>query len=219
MSLECSTQSIYEIRPRNLYLEESTLRKKLSTIEILTDFDDTYIKENSAILTVINYFLASPKPLQFLNNILKGGLEYLEKKDLHSFFYLLKGCPIKLIDGVVKQLHTNEEWEQIVNSLGIKSVGIVSRNDYRIILKSLAGLEKGSTKKQIILANRLQTYQGICTGDVDIVIDDANLGKKIRESGKDYICRKQEEKILEKAGLYSKKIKKGFYIYEKRKVF
>ncbi|MCK9567963.1 hypothetical protein M0R72_03330 [Candidatus Pacearchaeota archaeon] len=219
MNLEGSAQLINGIGQSNLYSEENTLRKELSTIDILTDFDDTYIRENSAILAVINYFLASPNPLRFLKNTVKGGLEYLEKKDLHSLFYLLKGCPMKLIYGVAKQLHINEEWEQIINSLGIKSVGIVSRNDYGIILKSLASLDEGLTKKQIILANKLQTYQGNCTGDIDVIIDDTNLGKKIKESGKDYICRQQEEKILEKAGLYPKKVKSGFYIYEKRKIF
>ena len=195
------------------------IEAKIREVDILTDFDGTMIKEESQYLQIYAYLLYSigNNCLDLIKNVAKGFKDYKKNKDVSIFYSVLKGCPINVLDNVVFRCKQNEKWSKLLTKLNPQKVGIVSRNNNRFILKYLDLQQNQSWTMNITAANKPEIENEIYTGKSKIIVNNNNLIDFVRK--KDYICGKDEIKILEKFGVYPKKTDTGLYICSKEKIF
>jgi hypothetical protein len=196
-----------------------TLGAKVREVDILTDFDGTMIKEESQYLQVYAYLLYSlgNNCSDLIKKVFRGYRDYKKNKDVSVFYSVLKGCPVNILDDIVFKCKKNEKWEKLLVKLKPQKIGIVSRNNNKFILKYLDTQKNQSWTINITAANKPEIKDEIYTSKVEIIVDDSNLIDFVRE--KDYICGKDEIKILENFGVYPKKTDTGLYICSKEKIF
>ena len=192
---------------------------RIKEVDILTDFDGTMINKESQYLQVYAYLLYSMgnNYSDLINKMIRGYKEYKKNKDISIFYSVLKGCPTDILDNIVSKCKQNEKWNTLLTKLNPKKVGIVSRNNGRFILKYLDMQKNQSWEINITAANKPEIENDIYTGEVEVIVSNNNLIDFVKE--KDYICGKDEIKILEKFGVYSKKTDTGLYICSKSKIF
>ncbi len=207
------------------WIRESVLERNLTNLEpsnvkevdILTDFDGTMIKEESEYLAILAYFFRNSHRVKFLKDVAKEYVDYKKTKNVERYFSLFEGCPIETIDNLVRHLHQNEEWNEAIQKLGIREVGIVSRNNQRIISRYLEGLNLSYVETSLVAANNPESRNGVYTGRAKINVSNENLANIIGK--KEYLCREEEKRIIEKSGIDCKRLKGGLYICKKRKLF
>jgi phosphoserine phosphatase len=195
------------------------LESRIKEVDILTDFDGTMIKNESQYLQVYAYLVYSigNNHSNLIKKVMKGHINYKKNKDVSVFYSVLKGCPTDILDNIVSRCKQNEKWNTLLTKLNPKKVGIVSRNNGRFILKYLDMQKNQSWEINITAANKPEIENDIYTGEVEVIVNNNNLIDFIRK--KDYICGKDEIKILEKFGVYSKKTDTGLYICSNKKIF
>lgn len=187
----------------------SEIEEKMKEVDILTDFDGTMIKEDSVSMQIYTYFFyKKDNHIGFIKNILKGYIN----KDIHCFYSLFNGCPIEIIDNIVKKFHQNERWEKLIEELKPKRIGTISRNNKRIILKHLDNLQDKNIN--LIAANKPEINNNLYTGKAEVIVDNKRLIDLIK--GKEYICAREERNILKEFGVYSTKLDKNLYICIKK---
>lgn len=191
------------------------IKEKIKEVDILTDFDGTMIKEESTLLQAYSYFFNSKNKLHFMKDIFEDYRNYKKSGDVSFFYALFKGCPVNIIDNVVNKCHQSRNWNKLIEKLRPQKIGIVSRNRQGFIIKYLDNFNRAEIN--ITAANKPEIENGIYTGKVEIIVNNNNLIDFVKE--KDYICGKDEIKILEKFGIYPKKTDTGLYICSKEKIF
>lgn len=195
------------------------LKSDIKKVDILTDFDKTMINEQSFYKQILAYFsyLRGLDRLSFLGKLMKN-YEKCRTKDVRFFYFMLKECQVKLLDEIVSGYTNNERWDELVDKLGMRSIGIVSRSNQRLISKYL-NLKIGENNNIVIVAaNKPEIKDDVYTGNVELVVNNDNLIDFVEE--KAYICGKDEKKILERRfGIYFLNMKHGLYISTKQKIF
>ena len=194
------------------------IEDKIEDVDILTDFDGTMIKEESQYMEVVAYFFCKPhEHIKFTKEVLSAYQDYKKNDNVQAFYSLFKGCPVEVLDKVTQWISQNKKWNKLIESLHPKKVGIVSRNNQRLILKYLNRLDYQPSQISLIAANIPEISGESYTGNTEIIVDNKNLIDFIRK--RDFICDFEEKDILEKLGVYPKKINSGLYICERRKIF
>ncbi|MCK5043872.1 hypothetical protein KAR52_02635 [Candidatus Pacearchaeota archaeon] len=195
------------------------LEARINEVDILTDFDGTMIKEESQYLQIYAYLSYSMgnNCLNLIKKVAKGYKDYKKNKDVSVFYSVLKGCPTNVLDDVVFRCKQNEKWNRLLAELKPQKVGVVSRNNNKFILKYLDLQKNQSWKINIIAANKPEIENEIYTGKAEIIVNNNNLIEFVRK--KDYICGRDEIKILENFGIHYKKTNTGLYICSKNKIF
>jgi hypothetical protein len=159
----------------------------------------------------------NPRRIHFIKEIAKEYIDYKKTEDIRGFYALFKGCPVRVLDRIIKSLHQNEEWDELIGKLKPKKVGVVSRNNGRIISGYLERISCSDFKTELVVANYPEIRNSIYTGEVEIVIDNHNLAKFVGK--KEYICGEDEKRVLEKSRINCKKLKGNLYICEKKRLF
>ena len=191
---------------------------KIEDVDVLTDFDGTMIKEQSQYLEVLAYFFfRNQKHIQFAKEVIKEYVDYKRNSNVQGFYSLFRGCPVEILDKIVKRLYQDEAWNGLVENLKPKKIGVISRNNKRIISEYLKQLNYPSTKINLVAANNPEIKDGVYTGEAQIIIDNNNLAEFIGK--REYICREEEKRIVEKSGIDCKRFKGGLYICKRRKIF
>ncbi|VVB83279.1 Uncharacterised protein [uncultured archaeon] len=196
---------------------QKSIEEKIEDADILTDFDGTMIREESQYLEILAYFLFKDhNHIKFVKEVAKEYLDYKKNKDVSGFYSLFKGCPVKVLDKVVKRLSQNEEWDELIKKEKPGNVGVLSRNNWRIISGYLNQLNYPSGKITIAAANIPEIENGIYTGKSKISVSNENLAFLIGK--KEYICKEEERKII--GGDFNcKRLKGGIYICKKKRIF
>ncbi len=211
MSLIKETKSIRKLHP----VEFSD--SKIGEAEILSDFDKTEISEESAYSEVFAYLRNRPD-ISLLKNIISTYVRYKRTGDVKDFYSLFHGCPVEVLDQIALKLHQRQEWEELMQKERIKKVGIVSRNNKRIIQKFIENPKHPGLELSIVAANIPEIKDGIYTGKVEVIVNNENLSTFISDKG--YICRNEERRIVEKdEGIRSESKRNGFYICWRKKIF
>jgi len=176
------------------------------------------IKEQSPYLQLYSYYSSLEnfhKRVNFTKKVIQGFYYYNITEDGSIFYSLLKGCPVEVIDDVINKCHQNKKWDLLIEKLGQPRVGIISRNNVKIITDYLDKFEQ-PTEIDIISANIPEIKNGIYTGKVKIIVGNKDLENFVRK--KDYIC-KEERKFLDDTEFTSKKMGYGLWICSKKKTF
>ena len=195
-----------------------SIEEKIENVDVLTDFDGTMIKEQSQYLEVLAYFFSrNQKHIRFAKEVAKEYVAYKRDNNIKGFYSLFKGCPVEILDNITAKLYQDEEWDELIEKEKPKKIGVISRNNNRIILKYLQQLDYPSTEIVLTAANIPDIKNEIYTGEAEIVIDNNNLADFIRE--REYICREEEKRIVEKSGIDCKRLKGGLYICKRRRIF
>jgi hypothetical protein len=195
-----------------------SIEEKIEDADILTDFDGTMIREESQYLEILAYFLfRGHSHIKFVKEVAKEYLDYKRTKNVSGFYSLFKGCPVEVLDKVARKLSQNEEWDELIEKEKPEKIGVLSRNNWRIISEYLNRLNYPSGKINIAAANIPEIENGIYTGKSKISVNNANLASLIGK--KEYICREEEKRIVEKSGINCKRLKGGLYICKKRRLF
>lgn len=204
---------------RTAILERTLINRgtEIEDSDILTDFDGTMIKEESEYMEILAYFLKNSHHATFLKDVIKEYIDYKKTQDVSQFYSLFKGCPVEILDNIVKHVHQDEEWNELIEKIGVKKVGIISRNNGRVISKYLDRLNFPYAEINLVAANNPEIKDGIYTGKVEMIVDNKNLADFIGK--KEYICKAEEKRIIEKSGIDCKRLKGGLYICKKRKLF
>jgi len=198
------------------------LKSTIEEVDILTDFDNTMIKEQSFYKQILAYFLYLNNfdRLSFLGKLIKN-YGKCRTKDVHFFYSMFAGCPVEVVDKTVYKCTQNMYWDELIDKLGVGSIGIVSRSNQRLISKYLnLKFEEQYIEMNIVAANKPEIKDNVYTGDVKLIVTNDNLIDFVRE--KDYICGREEKKILESfgdSGIYIIDIGHSLYISTKRKFF
>ncbi len=192
--------------------------ERIKNVDILTDFDKTLIKEQTPYLEVLSYYSflqGFGKKLNFAGKLIKKYLEYKIGRHVSSFYSLFKGCPVEVCEKVTDRFHDNQWWESVIEDFGNPKVGIVSRNNFKIISSFLQN-SSNHENVNLVSANIPEIEKGVYTGNVEVLVDSNNLKDFVSE--KDYICGRDEKKFLGE-GIASKKLGHGLWICAKRKCF
>jgi len=197
------------------------LERRIEDVDILTDFDETIIKENSYYLqyfAYLSYLIYNLKLGKFAENLLKSikiRNEFKKDENFFALYSIFEGCPVEVLDKTVKRLNQNEEWENLIEKLNLEKIGVVSRNNYRIIHNYLKNLKEKQTKINIVAANILKIKENFYTGEVKINVNNKNLIDFVKK--KEYVCGEDEKRILENYnGLNFEKMKFGLYVFYKK---
>jgi hypothetical protein len=194
------------------------IEDKIKDVDILTDFDGTMIKEESQYVEVLAYFFSKHNNrLEFAKEMFNMYKNYKKNGEVCNFYSLLKGCSVEVLDRITGWISQNEKWNKLIEFLKPQKIGIVSRNNKKIISKYLDELNYQSAEISLVAANNPEINEDFYTGKVEIIVNNKNLIDFIGK--KEYICDVEEKDILEKLGAYPKKIKGGLYICEGRKIF
>ncbi len=191
---------------------------KIEDMDMLTDFDGTMIIERSPYIQTFNYisYLWEQHSYKNLRKVIIKILRYEISKDIRNFFYLFEECPIEVIDKSTDKLRQNDEWLNVIERLKPEKIGIVSRNN-RGFIKRYLDTKELSDKVKIIVANVPEIKNGIYTGNVKLYVNNGNIRDIIGK--KEYICGKEEMKILKNFEMFSKNLKRGLYICSKKRIF
>lgn len=196
------------------------LKEDIGRVDILSDFDEVMVKGQNAYREVFAYFLYLPilEKIKFMEKARRKYFEYMKTGNVRTFYEMFEGCPVEVVDKVVPNFKQNEKWYRLAEGL---KVGVVSRNNRRLILKyiisHLSEFEKQHIKADIIATNEPEIAGNVYTGNVEIKVNNNNLIDFVRE--KDYICGDDEKRILEHFGVNSLKAGDGLYICSKQKSF
>ena len=191
---------------------------KIEEVDVLTDFDGTMIKEQSQYIEILAYFFfRNQKHIRFAKEVAKEYVDYKRNSNIQGFYSLFRGCPVEILDKIVKRLYQDGAWNELVEKLKPKKIGVVSRNNNRIISEYIQQLNYPLTKVNLVAANNPEIKNGVYTGEAQIVIDNNNLAEFIGK--KEYICREEEKRIVEKSGIDCKRLKGGLYICKRGKIF
>lgn len=198
---------------------QKSIEEKIEDADILTDFDGTMIREESQYLEILAYFLfRDHNHIKFVKEVAKEYLDYKRTKNVSGFYSLFKGCPVEVLDKVARKLSQKEEWDELIEKEKPEKVGVLSRNNWRIISEYLSQLNYPSSKINIAVANIPEIENGIYTGKSKISVGNENLAFLIGK--KEYICKEEEKRIIEKSDDFNcKRLKGGLYICKKRKIF
>jgi hypothetical protein len=195
------------------------LEEKIKEVNVLTDFDETMI-ENQSHYTQIYIYLKTKNfyAIHFGSKLLWRLIKYKKTGDLSFFYSIFEGCPVEVLDKTVKKLKQNEEWNNLIEKLKPEKIGIVSRNNQRIILNYLTNLKEKPAEIIITAANVPETKDGFYTGRVKLNVKNENLIDFVKK--KEYICSEEEKKILENyEDINFEKVTSGLYIFYKPKIF
>ena len=195
--------------------QKSGIEDRIAEVDLLTDFDGTMIREESEYMEILAYFLRNPHHARFLKEVAKEYVDYKKTKEVAGFFSLFRGCPIEVLDSLVGKIHQNEEWNEAVEKLGTENIGVLSRNNERIISKYIEQLNLPYTKVILAAANRPEIREGVYTGGAQIIVNNQTLASCIGE--KEYICGEEEKRIIEREDMDCKKLKGRLYICKKRR--
>ncbi len=197
------------------------IRKEIEKVDILTDFDEVMIKGQSPYVQIFAYFLHldNHDRISLIKRLVKSHKDYKKDKDVSTFYSILAGCPVEVIDKTVSKYKQNKRWDKVINKLNLGKVGVISRNNDRIIVRylNLKKLEESFIETRVIAANNPEIKDDIYTGNVELIVNNDNLVDFVKE--KDYICGREEKEILENSGINSIKIDNGLYICTKQKIF
>lgn len=195
-----------------------SIEERIEDVDVLTDFDGTMIKEQSQYLEVLAYFFfRNQKHIRFAKEVAKEYVDYKKNSNIRGFYSLFKGCPVETLDKIVKRLDQDEAWNELVEKLKPKKIGVISRNNNRIISEYIQQLNYPSSRISITAANIPEIKNGVYTGEAEIIIDNNNLADFIGK--REYICREEEKRIVEKSGIDCKRLKGGLYICKRGKIF
>ena len=159
--------------------------------------------------------------MNFLKESIKKYKDYKESGNVSIFYSLFAGCPVEVLDKTVEKYNQNKYWDELIDKENFRKIGIISRNNYRIILKYL-NLNSEKFKEQnseinIVATNKPEIENNVYIGNVKLIVNNSDLVDYVKE--KDYICSSDEKKILENSGIHSIKIGNGLYICRKRRYF
>jgi hypothetical protein len=199
---------------RNAVLERTPFSQK-NEIENRSDFDGTMIEKESIPLEVLAYLSWKPQnKFSFALEIFKEYEAYKRTEDIEKVYSLFKGCPIEILENITPKIYLNDKWIKLVERLGLQEMTVVSRNIESVIAKFVRE-QSLPVKIKSIIANNPEIENGVYTGRIIPKVNNVNLAGLVKKGI--YICGEEEKRILEKAGLYPKKVKeKGLFIYEKR---
>lgn len=192
------------------------IKSEIEKVDVLTDFDETMILENSPCNQLLTYFLylKGSNRINLIKRFIEKYPDYRKDK-LLTFYSLLAGCPIELLENSVCNYNQNIRWNVFV---GNSNIGIVSRNNSKLIMEYLKGINKDfPINAKVVAANMPEIENGSYTGRVELIVDNHNLVDYVRQ--KEYICGNAEKNILAGYGLYFLKIGKGLYSCTNRKIF
>ncbi|MCK5150092.1 hypothetical protein KAJ87_04165 [Candidatus Pacearchaeota archaeon] len=192
------------------------VKSKIEKVDVLTDYDGTMVKEQGMYNLVFAYFLSLSglNRINFVKNAVLTYKDYRKNNDVRPFYSLLKDCPVKVIDKVVEKYSPNWVWNGCVGNL---KMGIVSRNNHEIISEYLK-IKKDPSEVEIVAANKPKIENGVYTGEVELIVNNGNLVKFVEK--KDYLCGKEERKILESYfKINFRKEGEGLYLCSKKKIF
>jgi hypothetical protein len=180
----------------------TNLRGRINSVDILTDFDEVMIREQSIYMQLHSYFSFLPlkEKWGFSKNLIEAYKNYKRTEDVSLVYSLFAGCFVEVIDEIVPSLKQNLKWSDLINKLNVKKVGIISRNSTRIISKYLDFAKEFFVDMdvRIIAANELEIENGIYTGRAKLLVNNDNLKDFVYDKG--YICGKDEKRILESQG-------------------
>ena len=149
---------------------------KIEDVDVLTDFDGTMIKEQSQYLEILAYFFfRNQKHIRFAKEVAKEYVDYKRNSNIKGFYSLFRGCPVEILDKIIKRLYQDEAWNELVEKLKPKKIGVISRNNNRIISEYIQQLNYPLTKVNLVAANNPEIKNGVYTGEAQIVIDNNNL--------------------------------------------
>jgi hypothetical protein len=197
-----------------------SIEEKIKNVDLLTDFDGTMIKEESEYIELLMLFFTQHKNhFNFLKDLFIEYCDYRKTKDVRGFYALFKYCPVKTFDKIANLVTINNQWKKsIEEELKPKEVGILSRNNQRIISGCLENFNYPNAKISLVAANNPKVENGFYTGEVDVSVDNYNLADFM--DGKGYICGDEEKRILEKSeGIHCERLKSGLYICRRKKIF
>ena len=199
------------------------LKHRIKNVDVLSDFDKTMIRKESAYRELFAYFSYLPcdKRVGLLRRLVKN-FQNCKKRDLVFFYSLFKGCPIEVIDKTVDRNRQNENWDELIDKENFGEIGTVSQNNYRIIsgYLNLKKSEEQHIKVKMVAANEPEIVDGIYTGKVTLNVTKNNLIDFVRE--KDFIHGVYEKRILESfedSGIHIINVGYGLYIATKQKYF
>jgi hypothetical protein len=196
------------------------IKEKIRNLEVLTDLDGTMIDEESQYLEAfyISTFHLKHQPFSFLGKGIRACIDYVAKNDLSSFYSLFQGCPTEFLDRVQRLIHIKKEWSDSIQKKGFQKIGILSRNNERLIQGFLEQPTYNGPKIDLIIANRPKIINEVYNGEVEILVDNKNLADYI--NGIRYICGKEEKGIVTKSkGMHSERLKNGLYLCYRKKIF
>lgn len=178
------------------------LKDRINSVDVLTDFDEVIIKEQSIYMQLHAYFsfLSLREKWSFSRKLIEAYQDYKRTEDVSFAYSLLAGCPVSIIDGIVPYLKQNQKWRDLINRLNVKKVGIISRNNAGIISKYLDFAREcfADVDLEIVAANEPEIEEGIYTGRVELSVSNNNLEDFVYDKG--YICGIDEKRILEPQG-------------------
>ncbi len=179
-------------------------------VDILTDFDEVMINGHSKYKQIFARLLclSVTDNIKFIEKVKENHIKYMETGDVRFFYELFEGCPVEELDKVANRLRKNKRWHRLFNG---KKVGIVSRNNRRIISKYLS---LNSIDVDIVAANEPEIIGEVYTGKVELVVNNNNLIDFVER--KDYICGDEEREILDGFGIGSINLDKGIYLCSKK---
>jgi len=194
------------------------IEDKIEDVDILTDFDGTMIREESQYVEVLTYFFHKSNKIGFVKEVLKEYQNCKKKEDIKGFYSLFKGCPVETLDRLVKVINQNKKWDNLIESLKPKKIGIISRNSERFISKYLDELDYRPAEISLVAANIPEIAEEVYTGKVEMIVDNKNLIDFIGK--KEYICDEEEREIIEKSeNIRSERLKNGLYLCSRKKIF
>lgn len=191
------------------------LKNKICSVDILTDFDEVMIKEQSMYMQLHAYFsfLSLRGKCNFSGKLIKAYKNYKRTRDVSCVYSLFAGCPVEIIEEIVPRIKQNSRWSNLIQKLNVKRVGIISRNSVRIISKYL-NFAKESFRDidlRIVVTNEPEIERGIYTGRVKLFVNNDNLKDFVYDKG--YICGKDEKRILESQGFAQPSFENGLFIF------
>ena len=199
------------------------LKHRIKSVDVLSDFDKTMIRKESAYRELFAYFSHLPcdKRVGLLRKLIKN-FHDCRKRDLVFFYSLFRGCPVEVIDKTVDKNRQNKNWDELIDKENFKEIGIVSQNNQGIILEylNLKKSEEQHVKVKMVAANEPEIVDGIYTGKVTLNVTRNNLIDFVRE--KDFIHGIYEKRILESfgdSGIHIIDVGYGLYIATKQKYF
>jgi len=190
-------------------------QQSIKKFQVVVDFDQVFIKEQTIYYEYLAYFLflSRDKKLDFLKEAIVSYFSYKKNKDISLVYSPFGGCPVEVLDNVIYLLHANKNFINLIDSFGINSFEILSRNNKRIISKYLNLIKSSFDDLTIGIyeANEPEIKKGIYTGKVNVLVNNNNLEELI--SNKIYICGRNEKRILSLQGLCPSYSEKNLFVF------
>jgi hypothetical protein len=195
---------------------DRTFKNETYRVNLLTDFDEVMIKEQSMYLQLEAYFsfLSLKEKWNFTKNLVNAYKNYKKSGEASFVYSLFAECPVESLDRVVSRFTDNTRWKDFLNKLNVKRIGIVSRNNHRIISKYLDFAREflKGFDLQIVAANKLEIEEEHYTGKLEFVVNNNDLKDLV--CANTYICGRDEKKILKSSGMQPSLSEHGLFVFD-----